>query len=198
MLHYEWRAFPLNWTKHCRLSFPVRWGNSIRESRHKIWKNRSATNYVSAVAPRIASNHFRFFLFNSRPWKIEWPFPCDWKKKYADFPSQHPWSWLVKVVHRWDYFFFKKKRERDIIITWRCVLFPEEIAASRQFHWLWSVVYCRKLRLFVGQISKWWWTAAAVAIPWEKNFWPYVGWKRKRTISFSSTASRAAIDHVLY
>jgi hypothetical protein len=43
-------AFPLNWTKHCRLSFPVRGGeknNSIRESRHKIWKNRSATNYVS-------------------------------------------------------------------------------------------------------------------------------------------------------
>jgi hypothetical protein len=38
-----------------------------------------------AVAPRIASNHFRFFSFNSRPWKIEWPFPCDWKIEICRF-----------------------------------------------------------------------------------------------------------------
>lgn len=136
-----------------------------------------------------------FFSFNSRPWKIEWPFPCDWKKEICRFSIPTSLELVGKSsTPLWDYFFLKIKRERDIIIT--CVLFPWEEIASRHFHWLWSVVYCRKLRLFVGQISKWWWTA--VAIPWEKNFWPYVGWKRKRTISFSSTASRAAIDHVLY
>jgi hypothetical protein len=67
-----------------------------------------------AVAPRIASNHFRFFsLLILGPEKSNDLFPVTGKKKYADFPSQHPWSWLVKVVHHYGtYFFLNKKRTR--------------------------------------------------------------------------------------
>ncbi len=154
--HFRWTGRN---TADSRFPFGGRRRNStIRESR-KIWKNRSATNYVSAVAPRIASNHFRFFLL-FRPWKIEWPFPCDWKEICRFVPTSGAGRKSSTLG-----LFKKKMRTRYYLALF---YFPRRLRpVVFHFHWLWSVVYCRKLRLFVGQISKWWWTAA---ISWEKNF----------------------------